>query len=70
MLHFRRLSPGNYISDCENYAIACRSYPPEWHVYRLRRGVYELLAIRNLLCLAKQAATEHHDITERKNDHV
>lgn len=66
MLHFNRLAPGNYISDCGNYAIACRSYPPEWHVYRLRRGVYELLAIRNLLCLAKQAATEHHAITRKE----
>ena len=71
MLHFNRLAPGNYVSDCGNYAIACRSDPPEWHVYRRDpKGIFELLAIRTLLCLAKRAATEHHDITERKTDHV
>ena len=70
VLHFRRISPGNYISECKTYSIRCSSYPPEWSVYRRDEGGnLHLIGVRTLLCLAKTCAAEYESV-KRSFDYV
>ena len=62
MLHFNRIRPGFYMSDCRKFAIMCVGYPPAWNIYTEDcNGDYQLIGTRSLLCLAKTAANEYRE---------